>query len=192
MLRYKKAAIVNVAIVATSLAATCYVWWYFDRGPTWEEFRVYDAFLSHIASDYGLRQTRLVLEATTLKLSNPHYDSWIPTELRADKTWPNPSFVSFCGRVCTDDFVRKNLVVWQLKPSPKTGTALRIVGASETLEAEHCAISVTRVGFDLNCARAVLSYVERCDGYGGMMLGDAHLLREDGMWKVKSYQMFTL
>src|SRR5215469_7565735 len=50
---------------------------------------------------------------------------------------------------CAHGFVRKKLAVWQLLPSPKTGTALHIVGASETLESKHCAISVTRVGFDL-------------------------------------------
>jgi hypothetical protein len=191
MLRYKKEAIVVVAIAATALTATWYVWRYFDGGPTSEDFRVYDAFLNRLASDGGLQQNSFALEGTTLKLSDPQYDSWIPTELRSDKTWPNPAFVSFCGRVCTHDFVRKNLTVWQLKPGPKTGTAFRIVGASEASEPKHCAISVTRVGFDLRHARAVLSYSESCDGYGGVMLGDAYLLRENGMWKVGNYQSFV-
>lgn len=50
-----------------------------------------------------------------------------------------------CNRLFTEGCLSR---MWQLLPSPKTGTAFRIVGASEASESKHCAISVTRVGFD--------------------------------------------
>jgi hypothetical protein len=191
MHRYKKAAIIVVATAVAALMATRYVLRYPDGGPTSEEFRVYDAFLNRLTSDGHLRQGTLVLEGETLSLSDPQYDTWIPTELRSDKTWPNPAFVSFCGRVCAHDFVRKNLAAWQLKPSPEVGTAFRIMRASQALEPRQCAISVTRVGFELRRARAVLSYSESCEGNGGIILGDAYLLRKNGMWTVDNYQSFS-
>jgi len=181
---------VVVVIGVAALTAGWYVWKYFGAGPTSEEFRLYDAFLTRLASEGYLGQHSFVLEGETLQLSDPEYDSWVPTELRHDKTWPNANFVSFCGRLCAHDFVRKNLAASQLKPSPKVRTAFRILGGSESIGSGQCAIWVTRAGFDLRQRRAVLSYHERCDGYGGMILGDVYLLRENGMWKVDDLQSF--
>jgi len=53
MLRHKKIVLV-VAVI--SAAATLGLFWrYSDRGPTSEEFRVYDAFLSRLAVDGHLQ-----------------------------------------------------------------------------------------------------------------------------------------
>jgi len=65
-----------------------YFWRYSERGATSEEFRVSGAFLGRLAADENLQQNNFVLARMTLPLSDPQYDSWIPTGLRSEKTHP--------------------------------------------------------------------------------------------------------
>ena len=96
--------LLSVVAAAASLA-------YFraDRGPTTEEFRVYSAFLKHLAAETQ-QQNEFSVASKTLELADPQYDSWIPVELRSDRTRPSSDLVTFCG-LCGRDFVRKKSLV---------------------------------------------------------------------------------
>jgi hypothetical protein len=189
MFRHKRIAIV-VAVISVAVLTAMYFWRCSDHGPTSEEFRVYGAFLGRLAGDENLQQNNFALARMTLPLSDPQYDSWIPTELRSDKTHPPSEFAAFCGS-CAGNFVRKNVAAWRLEPGPH--------GAFGTLVAESSGpsklhiVSVTRVGFDLWHTRAVLWYSTSCsDRALCLQLGAAYLLKENGIWKVDRYEATVL
>lgn len=194
MYRHKRnlfvVALVSVGALATNVGVLS---GYFDLRPTPEEFQVYGGFLSHLAADAHLTQNNFVLARMTLELSDPQYDSWIPAELRSDKTHPSSEFAAFCG-LCGRNFVRKNLAAWRLEPNPETASDVSIVEPPRPAERPPKQIVwVTRVGFNLWRTRAVLSYSRSCsDESLCSELGEVYLLKENGVWKVDHYQAFTL
>jgi hypothetical protein len=197
--RTKPAPAVVVISVAALMAAVACFWAYSNSGPTPEEFRVYSAFLNRKAADEHLRPNDFALARTTLELSDPQYESWIPAELRHDKTYPSSEFAGFCG-FCARNFVSKNLTAWHFEPGPHDAFSITVVEASErsqTLPKRYVAVSVTRVGFNLRHTRAVLSYSANCNDYSPdsgvcVELGDAYLEKRNGIWNVDHYTDFLL
>ena len=195
----KPAPAVVAISVAVLMATVAFFWAYSNSGPTPEEFRVYSAFLNRKAADGQLRPNDFALARTTLELSDPQYESWIPTELRHDKTHPSSQFAAFCD-FCAGNFVSKNLTAWHFEPGPHDAFNISVVEAFEppqTLPKQHVAISVTRVGFNLWHTRAVLSYSANCNDYSSdsgvcVELGDAYLEKRNGIWKVDHYTDFLL
>jgi len=194
--RRMRTVLVPVAIAVAALAVTVgLLMRHYDRGPTAEELRVYGVFLSRWAADRQLKRNDFALAPRTLQLEDPHYDKWVPAELRTDKTWPPPDFVGFCGEQCARDFVRKNLAVWQLRASVKVDFVLSAV-EPETLQPN--VVVVTRIGFNPWHTRAVLSFEGNCSDASSeipsvcLELGEAYLLRENGVWKVDRYTSVSL
>jgi hypothetical protein len=187
--------LLSVVAAAASLA-------YFraDRGPTTEEFRVYSAFLKHLAAETQ-QQYEFSLASKTLELADPQYDSWIPVELRSDRTRPSSDLMTFCG-LCGRDFVRKNLAVWRLNPNALNKFGISVMDASESswTPTNGYVVNVTRVGFDLWHHRSVLSYSLDCSGGATpgedavlcMQSGDVQLEKVRGTWLVKRYSAHLL
>lgn len=167
-----------------------------DRGPTPEEFRVYRAFLKHLAAESQAEQADFGLASKTLKLVDPYYDSWVPVELRSDRMRPSSDFVTFCG-FCGRDFVGKNLAVWRFNPNALSKLGISVMDASESSRTppNRYVVNVTRVGFDLWHHRSVLCYsVDFSAGgtpdHDAVLLvqsGDVQLEKVSGTWQVKSY-----
>jgi hypothetical protein len=195
MLCHTRNLVVVALISVAVLTATVGLFWrYSDRRPTREEFRVYDGFLSRLASDEQMQQNSFALARMTLALSDPQYDSWIPTELRSDKTHPSSEFAAFCG-FCARNFVRENLAAWPLEPGPHGASGISVIGSWEPPQgpSKQHIVSVTRAGFDLWHTRAVLWYSTSCsDDSLCLQLGAVYLLKENGGWKVEHYEAFTL
>jgi hypothetical protein len=193
MLCHTRNLVVVALISVAVLTATVGLFWrYSDRRPTREEFRVYDGFLSRLASDEQMQQNSFALARMTLALSDPQYDSWIPTELRSDKMHSSSEFAAFCG-FCARNFVRQNMASSRLEPDPYGAFSFSVVEPPEPTQrpSKHI-VSVTRVGFNLWHTRAVLSYSTSCsDESLCLELGEAYLLKEKGVWKVDHYQAFT-
>src|SRR3954467_13167914 len=104
MLRHKNHLLFVLLFSLAVLAATVGLFTgRFDRRPTPEEFRVYGGFLTPFAGDAHPPQSTFALARTTLELSDPQYNSWIPAELRSDKTHPSAEFAAFCG-LCARNF----------------------------------------------------------------------------------------
>ena len=195
MHRHKRnVGVVALTSVAVLVATIGLFWRYSDPGPTSEEFRVYRGFLIRLAADGHLQQDDFALDRMTLPLSDPYYDSWIPAELRSDKTYPSSEFAAFCG-FCARNFVRKNLAAWQLEPGSHGESGISVTGSREPPQGpfkQHM-VSVTRVGFDLWHTRAVLSYSTSCsDDSLCLQLGEVYLLKENGGWKVDHYDVVML
>jgi hypothetical protein len=198
MLRCTKPApavlVISVAAFVTVVACS---WAYSNSGPTPEEFRVYAAFLNRKAADEHLRPNEFALARTTLELSDPEYESWIPPELRHNKTYPSSEFAALCGSFARN-FVTKNLTAWHFEPGPHDAFSISVVEASEpspTLSKPYVAVSVTRVGFNLWHTRAVLSYSANCNDYSPdsgvcVELGDTYLEKRAGIWNVDHYTDF--
>ena len=167
-----------------------------DRGPTPEEFRVYSAFLKHLAAESQPQQAEFALASETLKLVDPDYDSWVPVALRSNRMRPSSDFVTFCG-FCGRDFVGKNLTIWRLNPNALSKLGISVMDASESSRshANRYVVTVTRVGFDLWHQRSVLSYSLDCSAAGTpehdavlcTQSGDVQLEKVSGKWQVKSY-----
>jgi hypothetical protein len=194
MLRHKRNSLVVALISVVALSATVGLFSeYFDRHPTCEEFRVYGGFLNHLAADGHLPQSHFALAQTTLELSDPGYDSWIPAELPSDKTQPSSEFAAFCG-LCAQDFVRKNLDTWRLEPQPQIAFGVSVVEPPKPADnSSEQIVWVTRVGFNLWHTRAVLSYSRNCsDESLCLELGEAYLLKQNGVWKVDHYHAITV
>jgi hypothetical protein len=181
------AAVVLPGVVATAIAVA-----YFraDRGPTSEEFRVYSALLKRLASDRHQQANEVALATTTLELSDQHYDTWIPAELRSNRTHPPSDFVAFCGW-CGRDFVRKNLAVWRFNPSAAGTLGISVVEASESspIPPIKRVVAVTRIGFNVWHNRAVLSYSADCRDSPEIFavcveLGQAYLRKKNGSWEL--------
>ena len=171
------------AIAVVLMAAVVYLLRYSDRGPTSEEFRVYSALLDRLGADEHEGRSSLALVGRTLELSDPHPESWIPTELRSDRFQPPSDFVSFCGHLCGRDFVRKNLVVWWLRPNT-TEFPFSTVKDSNT---EQYEVAVTRVGFNFLRTRAVLSFAAGCIMSACGKSGDAFFVKQRGIWRLDHY-----
>lgn len=190
---------INLLVVAlasiTVLAATVGLFaGYFERRPTAEEFRVYGAFLSHMAAEAHLSQSNFALAGTTLELSDPQYVSWIPTELRSDQTRPSPGFAAFCGS-CARNFVRKNMATWYLEPDLHGAFGISVVEPPRPAQrSPRQIVWVTRVGFNLWHTRAVLSYSTSCSERKPVHRAGSgvYLLKENGAWQVDHDQAFTL
>ena len=184
-----------VVLFSVVAAAGSLAYFRADRGPTTEEFRVYRAFLKHLA-DENRQQHEFALASKTLKLVDPRYDSWVPLELRSDRMRPSSEDVTFCG-FCGRDFVRKNLAVWRLNPNAvnKLGISVMDVSESSWTPTNRYVVNVTRVGFDLWHHRSVLSYSLDCSagaspGHDAVLCvqsGDVQLEMVRGTWLVKSY-----
>jgi hypothetical protein len=141
------------------------------------------------------QQDNFALARMTLPLSDPYYDSWIPTELRSDKTHPSSDFAAFCC-FCARNFVRKNLAAWRLEPGLRGSSGISVVEVSERPQApskQFVVVSVTRAGFNLWHTRAVLWYSTSCsDDSLCLQLGAVYLLKGSGGWKVDDYEAFVL
>jgi hypothetical protein len=186
--------ILFMAVLSVIAATASIAYFRPDRGPTTEEFRVYSAFLKHLAAQG--EQDEFALASKTLELADPQYDSWIPVELRSDRTRPSSDFVTFCG-FCGRDFVGKNLAVWRFNPNVLNKLGISVMDASESswTPTNGYVVNVTRVGFDLWHHRSVLSYSLDCsagatpahDAVLCMQLGNLQLEKVRGTWLVKSY-----
>jgi hypothetical protein len=195
MLRQKKNLVVIALMSVAVLAAMVGLFWrYSDHRPTSEEFRVYGGFLNRLAADGHLQRNNFALARMTLALSDPQYESWIPTELRSDKTHSSSEFAAYCG-FCARTFVGQNMAPSRLEPDPHGEFGVFIVEPPEpTQKPSKDIVSVTRVGFNLLHTRAVLSYSTSCSDDSNSMcleLGEAYLRKEKGVWKVDHYQAFT-
>ena len=189
-----------VVCFAAAVAATVtYFWAYADRSPTSEEFRVYGVFLTYLEANRGSRPNKVALARATLRLSAPKFESSIPAALRSDEILPPSEFVNFCGDLCGRDFVRKNLAVWQLKPSAQREFGISIVEASESsqMPRKTRVIQVTRVGFDLWRNRGVLIFSASCNDYSQeypilcVEEGKVCLQKRNGTWIVSNYEIVS-
>jgi hypothetical protein len=200
MHRRAKAVLAVVVLCVAGAVFETYLLTHADGGPSSEEFQVYGAFLTRFATDRGLRPNELALERETLQLTDPQFESWVPIGLRHGRMFPPPEFVSFCGTLCGRDFVKKNLAMWQLKPSVQGELGVFIVEASESTQTAppKSVVDVTRVGFDLRGNRAVLMYSFDCNDYSPnrpvlcVQIGNAYLQKRKGTWNVDHYSGLTL
>lgn len=186
-------AVALISLVAVAVTGA-YFWTYSDLGPSSGEFRVYSIFLTRLAADRHLQPNEVVLGHTTLQPSARQSVSWTPPELRPDSMQPPPNFLSFCGRRCGHDFVRKNLSAWQLKSNGPGEFGISIGEVPKTTQTpKKYVVEVTRVGFNLWHTRAVLSYTADCNDYSPefptmcVEYGEAYFQKENGIWKVDHY-----
>jgi hypothetical protein len=208
-----------ISVVAIALAAA-YFRADFQRGPTSDEFAVYEIFLDRLSRDWSARPghlspDRFALADTTLKLVQPGYESWLPAELRPyppEKADPPASVVAFCGRLCGYDFKKKNLRSWNLRSFSNGRFRFEILptSAPDTISARRIRIlttargmrvvSVTRPGFDLWHNLAVLDYGFDCGRDGNLtheasmclQSGQVRLEQVNGTWRVVSYSGMDL
>jgi hypothetical protein len=202
MIRRRKITVAAIAIFIVAIAITAaYVWAPPHRSPTSDEFSVYAAFLSRLAKDEKLSLDRLALADVSSKLVAATGENWIPAELRPyppEEAEASEHFIDFCGSLCGQDFMRKNLRAWQLKATSGMQFPFDILPTSaepSPAEGGKRVVSVTRPGFDLWHHRAVFSYGFDCSGgatpeAGAVMciqLGEVLLERINGQWQVASY-----
>jgi hypothetical protein len=193
---------VAFALVLLGGAAAIYKWQNSGRGPTPDEYRVYGVLLTRLAADNNRPPSVFALSSITLRLVYPHFDNWVPTELRPDRMTPPPDGVSFCGDLCGRKFVRKNLVKWRFDPSAQGEVGFPIVGPSKEIPPEippkYRVVEVTRVGFNVWHTRAFLDYSADCNDYSPehptmcVESGEAYLQKKNGAWEVVNYSAVLL
>jgi len=172
---------------------------YSVSGPTTEDYRVYAAFVKRLAADNGWATNDVLLASPTSTLSEPRFEDWVPPGLQPGppSKWIAPDyFVAFCGNTCGRDFMKKNLVAWQVEPGPASEFRVEIIPALGKAPNQRVVI-VTRAGFDLWHRRAVLKYSVDCDhGTGDVPIvcvefGQAFLQKINGTWKVQKVSAVT-
>jgi hypothetical protein len=194
----RKIAVASGLLVAVGMASVVVYKLTVVREPTADEYRVYSSLINHLADDDLLARKRLRMINQTGKLSLPNYDLLAPyqpptpSELKItaidDSSFSD--FRSFCGR-CAQDFVRKNLTSWLLRPTHE----FSLVDATRPQVAERnvALVTVSRVGFNVWHTRAVLTFEADCsDAEKSLMcleIGKASLKQENGRWTVE--QLFA-
>jgi hypothetical protein len=189
-------AIISVALVAATIGYLAYV----RDGARSDEFAAYAALLAHLSHESP--PTTFVLADMSSKLiaSDPQ-ETWIPKELRPyppEKAAPPDDFVSFCGRWCGHEFMRRNLKAYPLNPGSKVRFPFDVLHESSEVTARERGkqiVSVTRPGFDFWHYRAVLTYSLDCSSDGTseqiavicVQTGGVLLERVNGDWHVRSY-----
>jgi hypothetical protein len=186
--RHKWNLLFLAAATMVAMVTVAYLWLYHDRGPTSEEFRVYSSLLDRFDADEHLRRNDLALLSHTLETPDTQSDGWIPAELLSDRSQPPSEFVSFCGYLCGQDFAKKNLVVWWLRPSTAE-FAFSVVaeGNHSQMYTGQYEVAVTRVGFNTLRTRAVLEYTADCIMSVCAKSGSAYFVKEHGIWRVEHY-----
>jgi hypothetical protein len=199
MLRLRRILIASVVLIAVAISAIRYLT-YAVVAPASEDYEGYAAFVKSLSVQHGWQIKDIQLVSPTRTLILPTFESWVPAELQphspAEIVAPD-SLVQFCGNFCGQEFIRKNLTAWPLKPfatdqvrfsySPKTD-----------LKAGDRAVSVTRIGFDLWHRRAVLEYSVDCSDSSGRIpimcveFGDVSLQKISGRWAVKEFNAINL
>jgi hypothetical protein len=178
--------------------------------PTLDEFAIYQTLLTRLTKDWESRRVsspvRFALSDMSLELVEPGYQEWIPAELRPyppDKIDPPESIVAFCGRLCGNDFLTKNLDSRKLKPGtiPKKFPFVILSFGAETVATTRgiCTVRITRPGFDRWHDRAVIHYLAACGGDSCFpsreeasrnQAGEVLLEKRDGSWRVESESLF--
>ena len=206
----KTIAVTSVVISVVAIAlATVYFRADFQKGPTAEEFAVYEIFLDRLSRDWltepgHLSPDRFALADTTLKLAEPGYEAWLPAELRPyppEKAEPPESIVAFCGRLCGYDFKKKNLRSWNLRSFSNVRSRFEVLPTSTTTRAHGArGVRVTRPGFDLWHNLAIFQYSFDCGGDGSLthegslclQSGQVRLEKVNGSWLVVNYSGIDL
>lgn len=201
ILGFKVTLAVVVAFVLLGAAATAiYMWQPSERGPTPDEYRLYRVLLTRLTADNNRPPRAFALSSTTLRVVDPHSESWVPTELQPDRMTAPRDGVSFCGDLCGRQFVRKNLVQWRFNPSARGEVGFPIVRPSKELSEippKYRVVEVTRAGFNVWHTRAFLSYSADCNDYSQehpvmcVELGEAYLEKKNGAWKLDHYEAMT-
>ncbi len=176
---------------------------YTDRGPTSEEFQVYETFVTRLAADRGWRRNDMAVANRTSGLFTSQPENYVPLELRPyppDKRHPPQEFVDFCGNFCGREFMRKNLTRWPLRPNTHASFDFAIVEADDQqwIRSARRVVLMSRVGFDPWHRRAVLTYSQDCSESSGEVptmcveLGRAFLRKTNGTWQVDHLEGLTL
>jgi hypothetical protein len=184
-------------VVVLIIAAGAAVWHklYAHTEVTEEEFQVYAAFMAK----RGWQPNEVALDHESAKLSAGEPDSSLPVELRSDPSDPPQEFVSFCGRLCGHDFIRKNSNQSLLNPSADAHFPFEIVGSSGKPEMGiwKRAVTVSRVGFDFWQHHAVFVYSTDCEGplenppAMCVEFGQAFLSKKNSTWQVDHWMAFN-
>ena len=195
-----RAAPLIVAATVLIVVAVSLVWRtvYAVSGPTPEDYRIYSAFLPRLAAQHGWRTSDMGIARATSVLSAPTADSWVPAALHPyplNRLAAPEDVVRFCGKFCGRDFMKKNLVKWQLKPGADGQFPFDIISTPGATGSKRV-VSVTRAGFDLWHRQAVLMYTVDCSeasaGVPTMCteFGHAFLQKTNGTWNINELKGF--